>query len=46
VQRLQARAASPPVDIVHLICRHKRYHRGSKDYEFSRASVLEHWQAG
>lgn len=29
-----------------LLDRQKRYERDSKDYEFSRASVLEHWQAG
>jgi NTE family protein len=31
---------------VHLIYRQRAYERESKDYEFSRASVLEHWQAG
>ena len=46
VARLQAIATSASVDIVHLIYRQKRYERASKDYEFSRASVLEHWQAG
>jgi NTE family protein len=37
---------TPPVDIVHLIYRQRAYEHESKDYEFSRASVLEHWQAG
>ncbi|MFD2262936.1 patatin-like phospholipase family protein [Lacibacterium aquatile] len=32
--------------IVHLICRAKRYEGESKDYEFSRLSMQEHWQAG
>ena len=35
-----------PIDIVHLIYRQASYELESKDYEFSRASVLEHWQAG
>jgi NTE family protein len=34
------------VDIVHLIYRQARWELESKDYEFSRQSVLEHWQAG
>ncbi|HEY8068472.1 MAG TPA: patatin-like phospholipase family protein, partial [Burkholderiales bacterium] len=33
-------------DIVHLIYRQASYELESKDYEFSRASVLEHWQSG
>src|SRR5258708_4647074 len=46
VKHLEARSNSASVDIVHLIYRQKHYERESKDYEFSRASVLEHWQAG
>jgi len=34
------------VAIVHLIYRRKGYEGQAKDYEFSRASMLEHWQAG
>ena len=34
------------ITIVHLIHRGAAYERTSKDYEFSRASVEEHWQAG
>lgn len=34
------------VTMVHLIYRHKAYESGSKDYEFSRLSVEEHWKAG
>jgi len=34
------------VDIVHLIYRQNRFELESKDYEFSRATVLEHWDAG
>ena len=32
--------------IIHLIYRGKEYQTFSKDYEFSRTSMLEHWQAG
>jgi NTE family protein len=34
------------VTVVHLIYRNKPYERGSKDYEFSRATMLEHWNSG
>ncbi len=34
------------VEVVHLIYRSKHYESQSKDYEFSRASVLEHWASG
>ncbi|HLI10809.1 MAG TPA: DUF3734 domain-containing protein [Alphaproteobacteria bacterium] len=33
-------------NIVHLIYRAKRYEGDSKDYEFSRVSMEEHWRAG
>ena len=33
-------------NIVHLIYRTKHYEGQSKDYEFSRLSMEEHWQAG
>jgi NTE family protein len=45
----RALAALPdesPVSVVHLIYRSKHYESQSKDYEFSRASMLEHWSAG
>lgn len=42
-----AHAPSPHgVDVVHLIYRSKHYESQSKDYEFSRVSVQEHWAAG
>ncbi|WP_308418180.1 DUF3734 domain-containing protein [Chitinimonas sp. BJB300] len=45
--RLLAEAIRPiPTDIVHLIYRQTAWELESKDYEFSRVSVLEHWQAG
>lgn len=34
------------ITIVHLIHRRAAYESGSKDYEFSRLSVNEHWDAG
>jgi NTE family protein len=33
-------------NLVHLIYRAKQYEGDSKDYEFSRQSMEEHWQAG
>jgi NTE family protein len=33
-------------NIVHLIYRAKKYEGHSKDFEFSRASMREHWRAG
>ena len=41
-----AQLTHQPVEIVHLIYRDKPYELDSKDYEFSRASVDEHWEAG
>ena len=41
--RLRCEAA---VDVVHLIYRSKHYETQSKDYEFSRLSMQEHWNAG
>ena len=46
VRRLAARLHTAPVDIVHLIYRQNTWESESKDYEFSRASVDEHWAAG
>ena len=34
------------LDIVHLIYRAKQYESQSKDYEFSRQSMRDHWQSG
>ena len=34
------------VDVVHLIYRSKHYESQSKDYEFSRLSMHDHWTAG
>ncbi|MDM0110990.1 patatin-like phospholipase family protein [Variovorax sp. J22R133] len=46
VQAVQAQLTHAPIDIFHLIYRHKPYEGDSKDYEFSRATVEEHWEAG
>ena len=36
----------PSITIAHLIYRQAKHENQSKDYEFSRASVRDHWQAG
>jgi NTE family protein len=46
VAALHARLSHQPIDIVHLIYRDKPYELDTKDYEFSRAMVKEHWEAG
>ena len=43
---LQPLADHKVFNIVHLIYRTKHYEGQSKDYEFSRLSMEEHWQAG
>jgi NTE family protein len=39
-------ACDAAITIVHLINRRKNYERQSKDYEFSRYSINEHWDSG
>ena len=46
VQTLNELQCNAAVTIVHLIHRRKCYFTQSKDYEFSRQSVEEHWNAG
>lgn len=46
VRELSRQLDSEPIDIVHLIYRDKPYELESKDYEFSRSAVEEHWEAG
>jgi len=46
VAAVQAQLTHQPIDIFHLIYRDKPYELESKDYEFSRAAVEEHWEAG
>ena len=43
---LAATRCESAVDVVHLIYRSKHYESQSKDYEFSRLSMLEHWSSG
>ena len=45
-QILQALADRSVYRIVHLIYRSKNYEGQSKDYDFSRLSMRDHWQAG
>lgn len=42
----QLRPSCSGLDIVHLIYRSKRHEHHSKDYEFSRWTMREHWEAG
>jgi NTE family protein len=46
MQRLAKACHAGDIDIVHLIYRQSRFEQESKDYEFSRATMLAHWQAG
>ncbi|APW38162.1 hypothetical protein RD110_13950 [Rhodoferax koreense] len=46
VQALSKLRCESAVDVVHLIYRSKHYERQSKDYEFSRLSMQEHWESG
>ena len=46
LRALDATLHTQRVDIVHLIYRQSAFESESKDYEFSRPSMLEHWQSG
>ena len=46
VKALARMRGESAVDVVHLIYRSKHYESQSKDYEFSRVSMHEHWAAG
>jgi NTE family protein len=46
VRALAQMRCESAVDVVHLIYRSKHYETQSKDYEFSRLSMQEHWAAG
>jgi NTE family protein len=43
---LSSRADHKVYNIVHLIYRSQHYEGHTKDYEFSRLSMEEHWRAG
>lgn len=46
LRKLGADEPDPTVALVHIIQRHKGSETQARDYEFSRASMLEHWDAG
>jgi NTE family protein len=46
LQRSKAGKHSASMSVVHLIYREKYYETQAKDYEFSRLSMEEHWEAG
>jgi NTE family protein len=46
VAAVRTQLTRQPIDIYHLIYREKQYELDAKDYEFSRATVQEHWEAG
>ena len=46
VKSLRSNLSSREIDILHLIYRDKSYERDFKDYEFSRTTMSEHWEAG
>ena len=46
LRKLGADAPDPTVALVHIIHRHKGSETQARDYEFSRASMQEHWNAG
>src|SRR5262245_6714807 len=48
VRKLKTSSSKPSasMSVVHLIYREKYYETQAKDYEFSRLSMEEHWQAG
>ena len=46
VQQICAATKENTVTVVHLIYRTKNFERSSKDYDFSRAGMVEHWQSG
>jgi NTE family protein len=46
VEILREAAKENTVTVVHLIYRSKNYESSSKDYDFSRVGMVEHWGAG
>ncbi len=46
MQDLLAGLVDPTITLVHVIHRRKAYETQTEDYEFSRLSMTEHWQAG
>ena len=46
VELLRKASKENTVTVVHLIYRSKNYESSSKDYDFSRVGMVEHWEAG
>lgn len=46
VRAMLDEASDPPVTLIHVIHRGKRSDTETKDYEFSRLSMTEHWNTG
>jgi NTE family protein len=46
IRTLHGAMTHQPIDVVHLIYRNKSYELDSKDFDFSRGAVTEHWEAG
>lgn len=46
VAALRAEVKENTVTVVHLIYRRKNFEASSKDYDFSRAGMIEHWTSG
>ncbi|AUW58007.1 hypothetical protein C1T17_07700 [Sphingobium sp. SCG-1] len=46
VQRVRALLDDGSVNIVHLIYRSRAWESGARDFEFSRATMLDHWGQG
>ncbi len=46
VRYLRKAVKENTVTVVHLIYRQKNYHGVSKDYDFSRLAMLDHWASG
>jgi NTE family protein len=46
LQAIEAASRETAVTVVHLIYRRKGYEAQLRDFEFSRVSMREHWQAG
>ena len=46
VRKLRAMVHDGAVNIVHLIYRSREWESGARDFEFSRATMLDHWMQG
>jgi NTE family protein len=46
VRLLRESVRTVPINVIHLIYQRKNFESHSKDFEFTRATMTEHWQAG